>query len=294
MILITGATGQYGNIVVNLLLRKGINKYQISGLGRDAEKASKLKDNGIRIVTGDYDNYASLVHAFNGIDKLLFVPGRDLDKRILQNGNVVKAAEEAGVNHFVYASLESKNETNSSPLWMIAEAHLRTEQLLRESGLTYTILKNNLYMDFIPDFIGKDVLQTGTIYLPAGAGKISTALRSDMAGAAAEVLTSTGHENKVYNITNIEAYSYLDIANYLSEISGKTINYISPAPEEFAETWKRAGVASRVIEITVGFAQAQAQGDLDRISQDLYRLLKRTPVSLKDYLRQFYLHQARQ
>lgn len=293
MIVVTGATGQFGKTVIHFLLKRGLKKDQIAALTRSVEKSGELKGLGLAIIKGDYDDYASLVDAFRGVNKLLFVPGRELQNRLQQNENVVNAAREAGVQQVVYASFERKNETDSSPLRMIAEAHLLTEKLLKESGLTYTILKNNLYMDFIPDFIGKDVLQTGTIYLPAGDGKVSAALRSDMAGAAAEVLISTGHENKVYDITNIEAYSYADIAKYLSEITGKTINYISPAPEEFAEALRKAGVSARVTEITMGFALAQEQGDLDMVSDDLANLIKRKPVSMKDYLSHFYQGQLR-
>jgi NAD(P)H dehydrogenase (quinone) len=260
MILVTGATGQFGSTVINSLLRKGIPKNKISALARNIEKVDELKAKGINLIYGDYDDYASLAKAFKGVDKLLFVPGRDLGKRIVQNENVVKAAIENGIKQFVYASFERKNETETSPLWMIAEA----------------------------DFIGKDIRQTGTIYLPAGNGKVSAALRSDMAGAAAEVLVSAGHENKIYDITNTEAYSYNDIAKYLSEIFAKPINYVSPQPEEFAETLTKLGVPARVVQITVGFALAQAQGDLDIVSNDLENLLGRKPVSLKDYLKYFY------
>lgn len=288
MILVTGATGGFGKAVIEFLLRNGFRKDHLSALVRNTEKADDLKNKGIRVLAGDYDDYDSLTNAFKGIDKLLFIPGRDLHARLVQNEHVVKAAIAARVSHIVYASFERKNETTDSPLWMIAKAHLLTERLLKESSLAYTILKNNLYMDFIPDFIGKNVIETGTIYLPAGDGKISTALRSDMAGAAAEVLATKEHENKIYDITNIEAYSYSDIAGYLSQITGKTIRYISPAPEEFAKELHTAGVPPRVAEITLGFAMAQAQGDLDLVSDDLSKLLKRKPVSLKEYLKHFY------
>jgi len=292
MILITGATGKFGDMVIDFLSRKGVPSNQISALVRNVEKAGKLAGKNINLISGDYDHYTSLTHAFKGIDKLLFVPGRDLKTRSIQNENVVKAAIEAGVRHFVYASFERKNETITSPLWMIAEAHLLTEKLLTESTMSHTILKNNLYMDFIPDFIGKDVLQTGTIYLPAGSGKISAALRSEMAEAAATVLISATHENKVFDITNTIAYGYADIAKYLTEITGRTINYVSPTTQEFTETLMKARVPERVVDITVGFALAQAQDDLDVISSDLENLIGRKPVSLKDYLKYFYMKQT--
>lgn len=288
MILITGATGGYGRAVIDYLLRNGIRKAQLAVLARNPDKADELKSKGIHVLAGDYDDYPSLVNAFEEINKLLFVPGRDLDKRPVQNENVIKAAREAGVRHVIYASIECRNGSPASPLWLLAEAHLLTERLLKESGLTYTVLRNNLYLDFLPDFIGQNVLQTGAIYLPAGNGKVSAALRSDMAGAAAAVLAAAGHENKTYSITGTEAFSYTNVAELLSVLTGQTIRYVSPAPEEYAETLKQAGVPERVANISMGFALAQAQGDLDVVSDDLVRLIRKTPVSWKDFLKHRY------
>jgi len=112
-----------------------------------------------------------------------------------------------------------------------------------------------------------------------------------MAGTAAGVLATAGHENKAYDITNTQAYSYTDIAEYLSEISGKTIHYIATTPEAYAEALNKADVPARAADIIIGFALAQAQRELDRISNDLAALLKRQPVPLKEYLKYFYQHQ---
>ena len=122
----------------------------------------------------------------------MFVSDNDIPNRSSQHESVVKAAKEAKVGHVIYTSGERKDETPNSPLWLFAKAHFETERLLKESDITYTILKNGLYMDFIPFFIG-DVLKTEMIYLPAGEGKVSFALRSEMAEAAATVLFSERH-----------------------------------------------------------------------------------------------------
>jgi NAD(P)H dehydrogenase (quinone) len=287
-ILITGATGQFGKTTINVLLEKGINANQISALVRDENKATDLKSKGVHIVKGDYDDYASLTAGFKGIDTLLFVSGSDVMKRLPQHENVIKAAKEAGVKHVVYTSFERKNETESSPIWVVAEAHLKTETLLKESGLTCTLLRNNLYMDMVPLFIGDKILETGAIYLPAGVGKASVALRSEMAEAAAVVLSSAGHENKTYRFSNTEAYSYDDAAKYISQITGKEIKYLSPSVEEYMQTLSGAGVPAEYIGIFAGFAAAQAQGDLDVVSTDLENLLGRKPTSLKTFLEKVY------
>jgi len=288
MILVTGATGHLGKATIDFLLQKGISPDNISALARSAEKATDIQTKGINVVIGNYDDYASLSAAFNGVDKLLFISSSDITKRLAQHENVVKAAKEAGVKHVVYTSFERKNETETSPLWGLAQAHLNTEKWLKESGLTHTILRNNLYMDFIPAFIGDKVIETGAIYLPASSGKVSTALRSEMAEAIANILAASGHENKIYKLTNTEAYTYSDVASYISEATGKEIQYISPSVEEYNQTLANAGVPTEYIGVFSGFATAQAQGDLETISSDLQNLIGRKPTSLKEFLKTVY------
>ena len=287
-ILITGATGLLGGLVIDFLLQKGIEANEISALARSEEKAKTLKNVNINIKVGDYNDYDSLVAAFKGTEKLLFISGEDLTARLSQHENVVKASKESGVKHVVYTSFQRRNETETSPLGFLAQSHLLTEKWLKESGLNHTILKNNLYMDYIPSFIGDRVLETGTIYLPAGKRKISAGLRTEYAEATANILISEGHENKVYDFTNIEAYSYGDMAKSISEITGKTIQYISPSINEFTQALTHAGVPTESIGVLSGFSVAQEQGDLDVTSTDLKNLLGRNPTTLKTFLKTVY------
>lgn len=288
MILVTGATGQFGKSTINYLLERGISSSNIVALVRDEEKAVDLKNQGVALRTGDYDNYTSLVNAFNGVEKLLFVSGSDLFKRGTQHQNIVSAAKEAGVKHIIYTSFLGKDETESSPLWLVIESHLKTEAWLKESGLDYTILKNTLYMDFIPAFLGERVIETGMIYLPASNGMVGAVLRSEMAEATAKILTSSNHSGKTYGFTNPEAFSYQEIAEYLSEITGKTINYISPTADEYLFTLTELGVPADFIGLFSGFAVAQAKGELEMVGSDLEQLLGRKPTSVKTFLTQIY------
>lgn len=288
MILVTGATGHFGKATIHSLLAKGTAPGQLKALVRNEASAGELKEKGISIVQGDYDDYGSLVNAFRGVDKLLFVSGNDIHKRFTQHQHVVNAAKEAGVKHIVYTSFQRKNETESSPLWVVAASHLQTETWLKESGIAYTILKNNLYMDFLPGFIGEKVLETGTVYVPAGNGKISPVLRAEMAEAAANILAGTGHEGKSYDIVNTEALSYQEIAGIISEISGKQISYISPDPADYAKTLASFHLPEEVIGIFTGFAVAQAQGELDIVGTDIKDILGREPLSVKAFLQTVY------
>lgn len=289
MILVTGATGQFGKSVIDFLLKKGISSTNIVALVRDEEKATVLKDQGVVLRIGDYDNYTSLVSAFKGIEKLLFVSGSDIMKRNAQHQNVVSAAKEAGVKHIVYTSFLGKDETETSPLWIVVESHLKTESWLRESGLEFTILKNTLYMDFVPAFIGEKVVETGVIYLLAGDGKVGAVLRSEMAEATSNILTSANHEGKTYNFTSHEAFSYQEVAQQLSEITGKTINYISPNEAEYGQTLAGFGVPADFISLFTSFAVAQNNGELETIGFDVEQLLGRKPTTMKTFLNQIYL-----
>ena len=285
-ILVTGATGELGKAVVRALLTR-TEAENVIALVRTPEKADELKTLGVETREGDYDNFDSLVKAFTGIDKLYFVSGNDLEARIQQHETVVKAAKEADVKHVVYSSFARKNETDSSPIALVAKGHFVAEEALKASGLTYTILKHNLYMEVLPLFFGEQVLENG-IYLPAGEGKTGFVSRLDMAETGAAVLTTEGHENKEYEITAAKAYSMQEIADLLSEISGKAVAYTSPSPEEFTETLKGFGLPEPIIGMTLGFALAIAQNDLDQTSDIVEKLSGKTTTSMKDFLKAVY------
>ncbi len=289
MILVTGATGQFGNTTIDFLLAKGVSANQILALVRNRASADSLESKGVGIAIGDYDNYDSLVEAFKGVERLLFISGNDISKRLSQHENVIKAAEEAGAKHVVYTSFQRKDETEASPLWMVAQSHIQTEKWLKGSGMEYTILKNNLYMDFLPGFIGENVLETGTIYVPAESGRVSSVLRSEMAEAAATILTTEGHAGKEYDFANLEAVSYQEIAQIIAEVTGKEIAYISPSASEYENTLTSFGLPAEVIGIFSSFAVAQAKGELDVVSTDLVELLGRKPMSVRSFLSALYL-----
>lgn len=287
MILVTGATGHFGAATIDFLLKKGTPATEIAALVRDEAKAGNLKAKGINIVTGSYDDYDSLVEAFKGVDKLLFVSGSDVVNRGKQQDNVVKAAIEAGVGHVVYTSFIRKNETETSPIYLVAKSHLATEKALKESGLTYTILRNNIYADMIPMFVGPNVTETG-VFLPAGDAPVAFTLRNDMAEATANVLTGTGHENKDYLISNTETVTFQDIAKFIGDAAGKEVGYISPEPAVFEQVLSGAGLPAEMVAVTVGFAEAFKQGEFESTETDLDKLLGRKPGTVKDFLTAVY------
>jgi NAD(P)H dehydrogenase (quinone) len=284
---VTGASGHLGKAVVSELLQRA-DASDISVLVRDPAKGEELKGQGVNVIQGDYTNYDSLVAAFKNTDKLYFVSGSDVMGRLAQHENVVKAAVEAGVGHIFYTSAQRKSEDGSSPIALVAEAHWKTDNWIKESGLTYTILKHGLYTDILPMFMGDNVIETGTIFLPAGDGKSSYASRRDLAAAAAILLSSEGHENKVYEMGGDAAYSFQEIAQMLSELSGKTIQYVSPTVEVFSEQLKSYGVPDEAIQGAASFCAAIAEGEFNFPSTDLQNILGRKPQPVKEFLKAAY------
>ncbi|KAB8153005.1 NAD(P)H-binding protein [Kordia sp. TARA_039_SRF] len=288
MILVTGATGVFGKNAIAQLIQKGVQPSNISALIRNPEKADFFEEKGIQVKIGDYTDYDSLVLAFKGVDKLLFVSSSTIEDRDAQHLNVVNAAKAVGIHHIVYTSFIRNTEIENSAISFLQDSHLKTENWIKETGINYTFLQNALYMDLLPMFIGEKVLESGRIMLPAKLGKSNAVLREELAEAAAIVLTSKGHENKVYPLVNNKGVDYTEIATYISEISGKTIKYVSPSPEEYQETLKKHGVPSEYIQLFTAFSIAQANGELELTNNTLEKLLGRKPTTPKAFLEKIY------
>ncbi|WP_225000289.1 SDR family oxidoreductase [Cesiribacter sp. SM1] len=288
MILVTGATGHFGNAVIEFLLKKGVPASNISALARDSAKAEALKAKGVTIKIGDYDNYSALMQAFKGVDQLLLVSGSDLEKRGKQHENVVKAAVEAGVKHIYYTSIDRKSDNaEASPIALVMKTHLDTERHIKSSGMAYTLLRNNIYADMIPMFLGEQVANTG-VFFPAGEGKVAFATRENMAEATAAVLASREHQNKELVFSNTDSISFGDIAAMLSDTLGTKIPYVNPTAEDFAQALSSAGVPAPIVTMSVEWAEAFKQGTFSQTSTDLEKLLGRKPTTVKEYLSGVY------
>ncbi|MBP1651561.1 MAG: family oxidoreductase [Bacteroidetes bacterium] len=285
MILITGAAGNLGSAIIDSMLKK-VPANQIAAFVRSEQKAEQLKKLGLNIRIGDYNDVASLDNAMKGIDKVLLISGLSLE-RLKEHTNVVDAAKKAGVKQIVYTGVTMKDAA-TSPLKVLMESHFQTEDYIRASGITYTFLRNTLYAEVIPFYIGDQALNTG-IHYPAGAGKVPYVYRPDLADAAAVVITNKGHENRTYQLTGDHLYSFADVADMLSEVSGKHIGYTDVDPVAFEKHMKEIGVPEVGIMISTGFAAAIKQGDFEVVTGDLEKLLGRKPTPVKQYLKAHYV-----
>jgi NAD(P)H dehydrogenase (quinone) len=291
MILVTGATGKYGAQAIAHLLKKGVEPQDVAALVRDAAKGQHLQDQRIDLRVGDYADIESLVRAFQGVDKLLLVSSNDrgaIANRTAHHVNVIKAAKQAGVKQLVYTSFVTKSDAKDSAIADFLDSHAQTEQVIKASGLAYTILQNGIYLEMILPFAGEKVAETGVILFPAQAGRASWVLREELAEAAAHVLTTAGHENNSYVLTNTEATSFQDIAQDLSGTLGKDIRYQSPTIEEFQATLKQRGVPDLYIGMLTTWGDAVAQGMMDVEDATLASFLGRKPMTTAQFIAQAY------
>jgi len=287
MILVTGATGHLGNAAIRSLLKKGVPANKITALVRDENKAGNLSEQGVHLKTGNYNDYNSLVDALEGVDKLFLISSNDVAAdTLLQHKNVINAAKENGVQHIVYTSQEIKDdETTAIPF--VIQVHRATAQYIKETEIAFTIFNDSLYADSIGKFAGEGFLENG-IFFPAGDGKVPFIPRTDIGEAAAVVLTTPGHEYKTYAITGNDAYSFEDIAGFLTEITGKKVTYLKPDLDTYIDALGKAGVPKEVVGFLGAFSTAIRNDEFDTQKSDLEQLLGRKPTKLKEFLKITY------
>lgn len=271
-IAVTGATGQLGRITIEKLKAK-LGTENIIGLARDPKKAEDL---GVTVRQADYNDPQSFVSALAGVDKVFLISSNELGKRTAQHKNVIDAAKQAGVKQLVYTSLL---RADSSPL-SVAQEHKPTENDLKQSGLTYTILRNGWYTENYTNSIPA-ALANGAFYGSAGEGKIASASREDYADAAVAVLTGTGHENQTYELVGDNAYTLAEMAAEISKQTGKAIPYVDLAEADYATALEKAGLGD--------FAPIIARWDTDAKNGALYdedktlsRLINRPTTPMAD------------
>ena len=287
MILVTGATGHLGNAAIQSLLKRGVPANRIAALIRDKNKAANLSEQGVQLKIGNYNDYNSLVDALEDVDKLFLISSNDVTAdTLLQHKNVINAAKENSVQHIVYISQEIKNDETPA-IQFVIQVHRATAEYIKETGIAYTIFNDSLYADSIGKFSGEAFLENG-IFFPAGDGKVPFVPRTDIGEAAAVVLTTPGHEYKTYAITGNNAYSFEDIAGFLTDITGKKVTYLKPDLDTYSDALINAGVPKEVVGFLGAFSTAIRNGEFDTNRSDLENLLGRKPMELKEFLKITY------
>ena len=278
-IAITGATGQLGNLVIEQLLQLTAAQ-NIVALVRNIDKAEHFKTQGIELREFDYDRPETLVPALLGIDKLLLISANEIGRRTPQHQAVIDAAKVAGVPYLAYTSLL---RADTSPLGL-AQEHRETEKLIQDSGITYTFLRNNWYSENYLAGVAHTI-EIGTLFGAAQDGRISSASRIDYAEAAAKVLTSTGHENKTYELAGSESFSLSDLATFIGQAVNKDIIYQNLSAEEYTQGLTQAGLPAGLVDVIVDADIQTIQGAMYSDSKDLEQLIGHKTTSIQDAIK---------
>lgn len=273
MIVVTGATGHLGRIVV-AGLREVVPADQIVAAVRSPENATAL---GVAARRADYNEPETLIPALEGAEKVLLISGSEMGRRIQQHRAVIEAAVEAQVPHLVYTSAP---RADTSSLAVVPE-HRATEEMLRESGLTFTILRNGWYNENFAPAI-EQAVRTGSFVGSAGSGKFASASRRDYAAAAVAVLTSEGHGGEVYELSGDAAWGYPELGAMISEATGKQIHYVDLEPNEHLAALVAAGLPRDVARFVVEVEQGTKAGLLEEVFDDLTRLTGRPSLPMRD------------
>ncbi|MBM6400254.1 SDR family oxidoreductase [Phycicoccus sonneratiae] len=275
-IVVTGATGHLGHLVVEALLRRGADPAQVVATGRDLAKVADLAARGVRTVASDYTDPESLRAAFAGADRVLLVSGNEIGQRLPQHTNAVEAAKDAGVDLLAYTSIP---QADTSGMQLAAE-HLATEQVIRDSGLPWVFLRNSWYLEnYLPQL--PTWLEHGAILGAAGDGRVSAATRADYADAAAAVLldpATTG--GTVHELGGSSAFTLAELAAAVTEATGTDVAYRDLSEADLTDALADAGLPRPYAAVLADSDRGIARGALEVTSGDLERLIGRPPTTM--------------
>ncbi|MGW0246264.1 SDR family oxidoreductase [Nocardia goodfellowii] len=276
-IVVTGATGHLGRLVVEALLDRGVPAGQIVATGRRIETLADLSERGVTVRHADFTDPESLLAAFTGADKLLLVSGSEVGQRMSQHRNAITAAKQAGVGLIAYTSIP---HADTSTL-LLADEHLATEQMLAEAGVPHIVLRNGWYLENyttqLPIFLEHGIVGS------AGTGRVSAATRADYAAAAATVLTEDGHAGSTYELGG-QSFTMTEFAAALSDAAGRQITYTDVPVEQYSHILVGAGLPAPMAAAFADSDRGVAEGQLYVEGNDLERLIGRTPTSMPEAL----------
>jgi len=274
MYAITGATGQLGRLVIDVLL-KTVPAYRIVAGVRNPAKARDLADRGVIVREADYDRPDTLPTALAGVDKLLLISSTDVSGRLPKHRAVIEAAQRAGVSLIAYTSML---HADTSPARLAVE-HRQTEEVIATSGLPAVILRNGWYTEnhllALPA-----ALEHGAFVGAAGVGRFSSAARKDYAEAAAVALTADGHAGKTYELAADQAFTLAELAAEVSRQSGKSVVYSDLSQAAFEGVLTGAGLPADLAALLADADAAAARGALFDDGGALGRLIGRPTTPL--------------
>ncbi|AWX98999.1 NAD(P)-dependent oxidoreductase [Marinomonas primoryensis] len=279
MILVTGASGQLGRLVIESLLEKTAASNIVAAV-RNIDSVKDLAEKGVHIRQADYTQPDTLVTAFANVEKILLISSSEVGQREIQHKNVIEAAKAAGVSLIAYTSI-LKADTSSL---ILAEEHAATEKLLAESGVPHVLLRNGWYSENYTGTIGM-ALEHGAVLGSAGEGKFSAAARADYAAAAAVVLTRDNQAGKIYELAGDNAFTLSEYAQAISHLSGKAVIYQNLPEAEYTKALVGMGLPEGFAAILADSDVGASKGALFNDSKDLSTLIGRPTTSIEDSIK---------
>lgn len=271
---VTGSTGRLGGRVAHRLADAGIAQRLIV---RDPRRAPSLT--AAEIAVADYRDAAAGRAAFDGVSTVFMVSAEESVDRVDRHRTFIDAAVAAGVEQIVYTSFFG---ASAEATFTLARDHYATEQHIRSTGLVWTFLRDNLYLDFFRYFTGED----GVIRGPAGDGRVAGVALDDIADAASAVLSSPDdHAGQTYDLTGPEAISFAEAAEIITAETGQQVSYHAETVEEAYASRAHYGAPAWQVDAWVSTYTAVAAGELEGVSADVARLTGHDPMSLADLLR---------
>ena len=279
MIVITGATGQLGRLVITLLLKK-VPAASLVATVRNVEKAEEIAALGVQVRQADYNQPASWNAALQGADKVLLISSSEIGQRTQQHRAVIDAAKRAGVKLLAYTSVL---HADTSVLGLAGE-HRETEAAIRASGLPFVLLRNGWYTENYAMGIPA-ALSLGAVYGCAGDGRISSAARADYAEAAAVVLTSDNPAGKIYELAGDTSYTLSEFAAEISRQSGKAISYVNLPEAEYKKALLGTSLPEFLAEQLANSDAGVSMGALFDDGKQLSKLIGRPTSALATAVR---------
>lgn len=250
MILVTGATGSNGTEIIKRLASRNV---QVRAMVRSRERASEIAAPNVEVVEGDFDLPATLLETLAGVERAFLLTSSS-ERAEAQQIAFIDAARQSGVAHIVKLSQFGADATSTG---RFQRYHAAVEMALQASGIAYTFLRPNLFMQGLLNFRSTIATQNA-FYGAASDAKVSAVDVRDIAEVAVAALTEAGHEGKIYELTGSQALTHTEMAEHLSKVLGRTIAFVDTSPEAMYDTL-----------LSVGFPVWQAEGLLEEY--ELYR-----------------------